>query len=280
MRHFVFLRYVFAAIVGAALILAPSLLQADVKIASFNIENLGTTKAAKPEVVEYLAGIIRKFDIVAVQEVSDIHEKVPKDFLNAINTGGHHYKLILSERTGRQANDKTAQEQYAFYYNTDVVEALDGGALFDDSGHDLFQREPFTAHFKLIGTTLTFTITEVHTQPSAAVAEIDALFPVYEDVRTRYPSETRHIILGDLNASCKTAKPAQLNPLKIRGSKFFWVVPDTADTTVAAKPCAYDRIILSTALKKRFKAWGVANWFSNEKYSDHWPVWVLLSPDN
>ena len=44
----------------------------EVKIATFNIENLGKTKVSKPAILKYLATTVRKFDIVAVQEVSDI----------------------------------------------------------------------------------------------------------------------------------------------------------------------------------------------------------------
>ena len=37
----------------------------EVKIATFNIENLGKTKVSKPAILKYLATTVRKFDIVA-----------------------------------------------------------------------------------------------------------------------------------------------------------------------------------------------------------------------
>ena len=42
-----------------------------VKIASFNIQIFGQTKASKPEVMDILAKIIRRYDIVAIQEIRD-----------------------------------------------------------------------------------------------------------------------------------------------------------------------------------------------------------------
>lgn len=45
--------------------------RSEITIASFNIEAFGQTKASKPEVMEILANIIRKYDIVAIQEIRD-----------------------------------------------------------------------------------------------------------------------------------------------------------------------------------------------------------------
>lgn len=45
-----------------------------VKIASFNIQIFGQTKAGKPEVMDILAQIIRRYDIVAIQEIRDAAE--------------------------------------------------------------------------------------------------------------------------------------------------------------------------------------------------------------
>ena len=259
-----------------ALVIAVSA-HADVKVAAFNIQNLGQAKIKKPAVMRTLAKTIREFDVIAVEEVSDIQEEAPQALLDKLNASGRQYDVLLSRRTGEQPNDKSAQEQYAIYFDTETIEVLDQGALFDDSADDLFQREPFTAHFKEKGSQLTFTVTAIHTQPSNAVAEIDALFDVFEDVKSRYPGERHHMIVGDYNASCSYAKPADLAGLKIHGSQFKWIVPDDADTTVGASECAYDRMVLTKALNSHFSAWGIADWFTSKTVSDHWPVWVKFA---
>lgn len=254
--------------------------EGQIKVATFNIQNFGPTKAANTPILRYLATVIRKFDIVAVQEVSDIREQAPAILLDEVNASGRHYELLLSERSGHQPDDRSSQEQYAFYFDADRVDALDEGALFDDSQDDLFQREPFTAHFKSKSGALTFTITQVHTRPESAVEEIEALFVVYEDLLSRYPGEKDHILLGDFNGSCTYARPEQLRQMEIRSADFRWVVPDTADTTVSpSTKCAYDRIVLTKALKPRFGRWGVADWFTDKRISDHWPVWLSLNRD-
>ena len=42
-----------------------------VKLAAFNLQIFGTSKADKPEVMDVLSKTIRNFDIVAVQEIRD-----------------------------------------------------------------------------------------------------------------------------------------------------------------------------------------------------------------
>ena len=267
----------FIAGLAALLFSASAFAQSEVRIATFNIQNFGKTKAGKPAILNYLAEVIREFDLVAVQEISDVSETAPKKFLEAINATGRNYGLLLSERTGKQPNDKTSQEQYAFYYDTNRVEALDKGAIFDDSANDLFQREPYTARFKAKDSGLSFTITQVHTRPESAVAEIKALYVVDQDVATKYQGAENRITLGDFNGSCSYAKPEQLAALEIHGSSYFWIVPDTADTTVSPNTnCAYDRIVLTNSLKDNYGKWGVADWFTDNKISDHWPVWFTL----
>ena len=56
-----------------------------IRIATFNIKVFGPTKAGKPDVMSVLAGIVRKYDIVAVQEIKDRKRKVPGLFLDEIN---------------------------------------------------------------------------------------------------------------------------------------------------------------------------------------------------
>jgi deoxyribonuclease-1-like protein len=262
---------------SAVLIFSGAARAEEVKIATFNIQIFGQAKVHKPAILAYLAEVVRHFDIVAIEEVKDATQQTPGIFLTAVNATGRHYAFVLSGRTGKQPDDHDSQEQYAFYYDTDRIEALDQGALFDDSAQDLFQREPFTAQFAVKGTPFTFTLTAIHTRPDSAVAEIGALYTVYQDVLQRYPHEYHHLILGDFNAGCTYATPADFDVLQIRGAEFHWIVPDTADTNVNPDhACAYDRLVANSALFSHFKQWGIANWFTDKKISDHWPVWATF----
>lgn len=249
-------------------------------VASFNIQNLGQTKVSKTPVRRYLAEVVREFDIVAVQEVSDVHEKTPGILLDEVNSDGSKYQVLLSPRTGLQPEDHSSQEQYAFYYNAARIEILGEASLYDDAAHNYFRREPYTAHFKVKGTDLTFTVTQIHTAPARAVQEIDALIHVYQGLASRFPGETNHVIVGDFNGSCNYAKPEQLKALAIRKSRdLVWVVGDDEDTTVSESThCAYDRIITTRAMLPNHYQWGIASWFTDKAISDHWPVWISFKP--
>ncbi len=49
------------------------------------------------------------------------------------------------------------------------------------------------------------------------------------------------LIMGDLNADCRYVGKEKLKNLKLKDEYYHWLIPDTADTTVSATDCAYDR---------------------------------------
>jgi len=252
---------------------------ATIRIATFNIQNFGKTKLKSGPVMDKLAEIIRQYDVVAVQEVSDVSGKVPVEFLGKINETGRRYQLALSQRTGQQPDDKTSQEQYAFYYDDSRVEKLDD-RLFDDSEHDLFQREPYMAHFRARNGRFTFVLITIHTQPEAALPEIGALHEVVRWAKGQYPGEDDFIALGDFNAGRRYVKPSHLGGLEIRGSGYTWLVPDDADTNLAQDQQAHDRIVITAGVREDFTGrWNVDSCFTDSGISDHWPVWAEFWTD-
>ncbi len=228
-----------------------------------------------------LAAIIQKFDVVAVQEVSDSSGRAPRALLDRVNSSGPEYGLLLSERTGKQTDDRTSQEAYAFYYRKSSVAPRDAGTIYPDEAHDYFQREPYVAGF--VAGARRFVLITIHTRPEAAVEEIGALAHVIEWARTRYPGEDDFVALGDFNGSGNYARPADLIILRAT-LPFLWVVPDNADTNVSASTAlAYDRIIITNGLRPNYRSsWGVDRAFSGSEISDHWPVWfeLRLEPTN
>ncbi len=252
-----------------------------ITLATFNIRVFGKTKREKPEIMSQLVSIVRSYDIVAIQEIKDASLETPGIFLDAINAaGGNTYDMRVSERTGQQPDDTSASdEQYAYYFDTTAVTARDDGQLFDDSTQDLFQREPFVAQFATVEGDFTFVLINVHTKPTEALAEIDALHDVIGWSQLAYPAEDDFIALGDFNAGCDYASPEELDLLDIRGDDYVWLIPDTADTNLAGRECAYDRIVGTEPVADHFTdVWGVDEAFVDAAVSDHWPVWVELTP--
>lgn len=250
------------------------------RIATFNIQVLGKAKSGKPEVIAQLAKVIRQYDVVAVQEIRDLSGTAPRRLLAAINDrDGSPYDMLLSERCGREPDDRNSQEQYAFLYDTTTVKALPGDHVFDDSEADLFQREPYLAHFRALHGGFSFVLINIHARPQGAVSEIGALHDVVERARTAFPEEDDFIALGDFNAGCSYASPSQLDALNLRGPSYFWIVPDDSDSNVSTgSACAYDRIVATTTTQAEFTGeWGVDKAFTDKTISDHWPVWAKFS---
>jgi len=239
-------------------------------IATFNIQNFGQSKLAKTDVVDTLAAIVRQFDIVAVQEISDVSNQTAGAFLQVVNAHGAHYKLSCSERTGVQPDDRKSAEQYAFYYDSRTVSLTDA-ALFPDVNDD-FQREPYIASFTRKADSLTLVVCTIHTAPAQAVEEIAALAKVAKWIPTRFRNAQRLIFCGDFNASCSYASPEALHELTIHKPPYYWVVPDDADTNLAKNACAYDRFVITENLRSYVSGWKVFRAFKSKRVSDHWPV--------
>ena len=253
------------------------------RVATFNIKVFGKTKIAKPEVVAELVTIFERYDLVAVQEIKDIDEQVPYQFLDELNNNSSiDWKMVLSLRTGLQEDDQNSQEQYAYYYRSDVFISLDNGTLYNDSAKESFQREPLVSQFELIdlkgnSTGLDFTLINIHTKPTEAVSEMEALQDVLNWSSETF-AESDQIILGDFNGDCSYASYQDLISLSISTANHTWIIPDDADTTVSDSRCAYDRVVTTGDLDERLTgAWGVDMEISSSNVSDHRPVWFDIS---
>lgn len=270
------MKYRFFSLVFVLLLVGTTFSEVPFRIATFNIQNFGKTKLAKPEIVDTLAQIVRMFDVVAVQEISDISNQTAGEFLKKLNEKGATYKMALSPRTGRQEDDKSSGEQYVFYYNTSTVSITDT-ALYNDSQHDYFQREPWSAQFRRRTDGLTFIVSTIHTMPARAVEEIGALKYVAQWISVRFKNSANIIFCGDFNAGCNYASPEELAALEISQSPWVWVISNDTKTNLSAKSdCAYDRFVVSKSLKDRIKKWEVLHYFRSKKVSDHWPVYIEL----
>lgn len=171
-----------------------------IRIASFNVQALGTTKSRKPHVMEVLARIVREFDIVAVQEIRSTDQDLIPNFVDLINRADRYYDYIVGPRVGRHAN----LEQYAFLFDSATVE-VDRSQLYTVADpDDLLHREPLVAWFRVRGPpadqAFTFTLVNVHTDLDESRQELDALADVYRVVRDDGRQEDDVIVLGTLNA--------------------------------------------------------------------------------
>jgi len=116
------------------------------KIAAFNIQIFGKTKSQKEDVMTVLTKTVREFDVVLIQEIRDASEQTIPSFVERINQmEGPDYGFIRSERLGRT----TSKEAYAYVYNTETVQFIQGSDYVFNDIDDVFEREPHIASFKI-----------------------------------------------------------------------------------------------------------------------------------
>jgi endonuclease/exonuclease/phosphatase family metal-dependent hydrolase len=169
-----------------------------IRIASYNIQVFGVSKMGKPHVMEILADVARRFDVIAIQEIRSVDQTILPRFVDLINAEGARYAYLIGPRLGRTSS----KEQYAFVYNTERIELGQASAYTVNDPQDLLHREPFVAYFRVRGPSperaFTFKLANIHTDPDETDTELDALADVFVAVQ-RASTEDDLILLGDLN---------------------------------------------------------------------------------
>jgi deoxyribonuclease-1-like protein len=250
-----------------------------ITICSFNIQVFGESKIAKPQVVDVLARVVRKFDIVAVQEVRAKSDSVIPQFLSAINADGSRYQFVIGPRLGRTVS----KEQYTFIYDSTRIEVDPSSVGTSPNPGDRLHRPPLHARFRVRANPpesgFTFWLVDTHTDPDEVSAEVNALADVFMEMKSLRPDEDDVILLGDLNAG-----PPQFGKIK-QVPGVGWAVSGVTTNTRRSK--TYDNIIFDQRATTEYTGrWGVLDLqdtfgLSIDKaleVSDHNPVWAAFRP--
>jgi endonuclease/exonuclease/phosphatase family metal-dependent hydrolase len=253
----------------------PAATGSTISIASFNIQVFGAPKLEKPGVADVLAQVVRRFDIVAIQEVRSKDDSVLPQFLRHINASGAAYDFVIGPRLGRTSS----KEQYAIIYNTATIELDAPSVATYPDPQDLLHREPLAAHFHTRAPQpFSFWLVDIHTDPDEVKSEVDALADVFVGMQHTASGEDDVILLGDLNAS-----PKQLGRL----GRLPGVVSIVGNVPTNTRGNAtYDNLIIDGRATSEFTGqWGV---FDLQRefnmtldqalvVSDHYPVWATFS---
>jgi endonuclease/exonuclease/phosphatase family metal-dependent hydrolase len=255
-----------------------------IRIASFNIQVFGDSKASKPYVMQTIAAIIRNFQIVAIQEIRTKNDYMLDNFLRdyvnqgAASQGGHIYDYVIGPRLGRT----NSKEQYAFIYDTAAIELNKQSVYTVNDPQDLFQRSPLVAMFRARGPApneaFTFILVDIHTEPDEALAECNSLADVYHAVRQASGGEDDIIILGDLNSDDRhLGRLAQIPGIHPIVSGVFSNTRQNA---------LYDNMVIHQPSTTEFTGrWGVFDVMHQYnlsqdqalQVSDHFPIWAEFS---
>ena len=185
-----------------------------VRVASFHVQALGATKLAKPHVFEMLVRILRRFDIIALQGIQSNRDDILPLIIERLNQSGRTYDYMIGPRVGRTA----PLEQFAYIFDTQRVETDRYQLYTVDDPDDLIAREPLVAWFRTKGhaanQAFTFSMINVHVDPSFAERERQLLPGLISAVQNDGRGEDDWILLGDFNGG-----DAELFPLTKLGAR-------------------------------------------------------------
>jgi len=251
-----------------------------IRIATFNIQEFDKAKSDTRDVINVLAEIITRFDIVALQGISDASGIAIRRLEYVVDALLKDYGFIIGPCLGRTSS----KERFAFMYKTETI-SVEEHYTFDDTSHDHFHREPLIAQFKTQSGSFDFVLITIHTEPDNATREINALPVAVKDAQSRFPEEKDFIVLGDLNADCKYFdEDDETSPLK--SPEYEWLITNDMDTYLPVPSCTYDRIIVTSHMVTEDYA-GKSGVFRFERafglslnkaknVSDHYPVFSVF----
>ncbi|XP_034449224.1 deoxyribonuclease-1 [Hippoglossus hippoglossus] len=257
-------------------------------LGAFNIKSFGDKKSSNSTIMNIISKIVHRYDIILIQEVRDSDLSATKRLMEHVNKGSpqFRYSHIVSEPLGRSSYT----ERYLFLYREETV-SVAKNYTYDDgsesSGTDVFNREPFVVMFSSIYTAVrNFVLIPQHTSPDYAVKEVDALYDVVADVRSRWNTEDI-VLLGDFNTGCSYVSGSDWQQIRLFTDKsFHWLITSEADTTVSTTKCPYDRIVVTADMLRGVvhSSAEVYNYMRDMNLShdlalavsDHFPVEVKL----
>jgi len=248
-----------------------------IRVATANLGPLDREKLSKPHVVERLVEVIRRFDVVAVQDVRAPDQGILIDFVEQINSEGRHYDFATPPSVGRDP-----VEQYAAFLFDRVSIQIDRRTVChvqDPAGR--FRREPLVASFQARGPNaqeaFTFTLINVHVDPTRP-DELDLLDDVFRAVRDDGRGEDDVILLGDLGVDDRHLGQLRQVP------NMTWAIADVPSTTRGTR--LVDNVLFDRRATAEFTGRaGVVDLIREfelsmrqaVEISDHLPVWAEFS---
>ncbi|CAM4083976.1 endonuclease/exonuclease/phosphatase family protein [Flavobacterium weaverense] len=250
-------------------------LSAQVKLLSWNIENLGKSKS--DSTIVYIADTIKNYDIITIQEVVAGYggAQAVARLADELNLKGAEWDYTISDPTSSSAY-KT--ERYAFIWRTSKVKQI-GKAWLEQKYHLEIDREPYFCTFQYQGKE--FTVVNFHAITKNRQPETEIKY--FKFLPAEYP-DLNLIFAGDFN--CPQSHTV-FNPLKKMGYQSILI----GQKTSLKKECREDLCLASefdnmyfNIAKVRYINSGVIPFYKSftklkeaRKISDHIPIWFEFS---
>lgn len=245
---------------------------AQVKLLSWNIENLGKSKSDAE--ITYIAETIRNYDVVAIQEVVAGYggAQAVARLAAALNRKGTQWQYDISAPTVSSAY-KT--ERYAFLWKPSAVKKI-GKSWLEIKYQNQIDREPYFATFSYQGKQ--FTVVNFHAITKSKQPETEIKY--FKFLPQEYPT-LNLLFVGDFN--CPQSHSV-FNPLKKMNYKPIFTNQKTSlKHRCINKDCLaseFDNIFYNYNRVQQIQA-GVLPFYTDfnslqlaRQISDHTPIWL------
>jgi endonuclease/exonuclease/phosphatase family metal-dependent hydrolase len=256
----------------------PKQRQGTLRIASFHLSFFGATMSDKTHVMDIVARVVRRYDVIALQGVSPGATTAVAELVDLANQTGRKYDYIVAPPAEVQHLDM----QYAYVFDSQTI-MCDRGELYSlGDPQDLLRREPLVGWFRArqasASTAFTFTLVNVHTEQLRLQQELNVLDDVLYEVRDDGREEDDVIMLGCFNADDRQLGELGAVPnlvATVRG------VPTTIDQTgqtenIVFQSTSTDEFMGATGVFDFLRAYNLSRERALE-VSDYMPVWAEFS---
>jgi endonuclease/exonuclease/phosphatase family metal-dependent hydrolase len=223
-----------------------------VRVASWNLENFGDTKAGKPNIMKGYTDTISKFDIIFVEEIKDEDGTAFKGLCSMLS----NYDCLITHRFGMTSS----KEQFGIITKKDIQTPF---VKDNYNFQNIFERPPVFVRYNISGENLEFYI--VHLKPSNVSEEMTNLQKVVFD-------KGNTVLIGDFNAGCDYYD----NTKEKQFDNWLWLIGDDEDTTTTSTNCAYDRIIVTKQAQISIIKYGIWKEGVSSEISNHYPIWLEI----
>ncbi|MDB4679054.1 deoxyribonuclease I [Rhodopirellula sp.] len=180
----------------------------NLKIASWALDGFGPTKLSNSLARQNLAKVIRRFDIVALQQIASIERDLIPRLVDAINHGETRYDFVLGEPTG----PKDRPEQLAFIFDTSRVRVDRRQTYTVQDPTNRLTYDPLVAWFRaaepLANLAWTFSLVNVRIDLGNAPSEVALLPEVMRSIREDGRGEDDVVLAGLFQADDSYLVPA------------------------------------------------------------------------
>lgn len=184
------------------------------RLASFNLNSLGVTQLAKPTVAEALVGIIRQFDLVALQGIQSDRDDILPVLVERLNQTGRRFDYLIGPRVGHAGQT----QQFAFVFDTTRIETDRYQLYTIEDPENLMTYDPLVGWFRCKESTASeaFTFSLVNIRINRQSTTESSFVPnLFHAVSSDGRNEDDLILIGDFGGN-----PGQIAKLNSDSVKF------------------------------------------------------------